>query len=53
MGGSFRQGWPGQLRPISALRALIDILMEKETGDNAKMENEINCSLGLLNVNCI
>lgn len=58
-GGAGRRGWRPQARlskqlsTMSALRALTHISMEKETNDNEKMENEINCSLGLLNVNRI
>lgn len=57
--GAGRGGWRPQARLIrqlstlSALRALAHISMEKGNKDNEKMENEINCSLGLLNVNCI
>lgn len=57
--GAGRGGWRPQARLIrqlstlSALRALAHISMEKGNKDNEKIENEINCSLGLLNVNCI
>lgn len=58
-GGAGRGWWRPQARlirqlsTVRALRALAHISMEKGNKDNEKMENEINCSLGLQNVNCI